>query len=531
MPEVDLLDGLQNSAAGASREAQAAMAQWVAEREALVKKNPLQYGLPPHSGQLKVHRSTSQEVLLIAANRWGKSTAGMREVLWRATGTHPYKRTRPHSVIWVGFKDYGFYNKTTKRVFDEWCPQDLLIQFHESEKWATFRRKDGGTCTIYFLSYESGRESWQGGKVDFCWLDEELPQDVYTEASTRLIDSGGDMLLTFTPVSGLGWAYDEIYLPALSGVRDTHIVQGALAEKDDSKPYGIGEILVPHMTYEKVLRFARIIKDPDERDIRIFGLFRGRSGGVYKMFDSATHVIPAFKIPRYFEAWGGVDPGYHGFAATLMAMDPTGRLYVTGEYFSQKENHTARAKDLWELILSIYPLEDDDYFVFYCDTANPQDILELNIWAQKAKARMVFTSLDQGLKAIAAGIQRVQEYLTPAPNRATPTVVDRPRPKDGEPMLYFFETLKSSWQTEEVGHETSRLIWEIQRFLWARKRKGTQKDGADESTAGGAHALASLRYAVMSRVGAPAEPEAGASLTEAERHVEELERRLLKQNE
>src|SRR5690349_3710836 len=177
------------------------MARMAAERERLLTVDPLNYGYAPHAGQLEVHRSTRDETLLIAANRWGKTVTGMREVLWRATGTHPYKTLKPHKVIWCGFVDFGFYIRNTKRVFDQWCPRQYLIQFHESEKWAKFKRKDGGTCIVHFLSYESGRETWQGSAVDFIWLDEELPQDIYHEALTRLIDRRGQILLTQTPVS------------------------------------------------------------------------------------------------------------------------------------------------------------------------------------------------------------------------------------------------------------------------------------------------------------------------------------------
>lgn len=499
---------LPNVARDLKKEDQARLMEWAAERERLLRDDPLNYGFPPHPGQMKVHESRAQETFLVAANRWGKSVAGIRESLWRATMTHPYKPNRPHDVIWCGFVDFGFYIKVTKRLFDEWVPKNYLIQFHESEKWAKLKRKDGGTCTIYFLSYESGRASWQGGAVDFIWLDEELPQDVYHEATARLVDRRGHMLLTQTPVSGLNWAYDEIYLPSVTGARkDTLVVQGALAERDPSMPYEVGRSLVPHLRTEDIVRLAQAARDPDERAIRVFGEFRGRSGGVYKMFDAEVHVVPSFKIPSYYECWGGVDPGYHGFAAVGFAMDPKGRIYVPLEFYSQQESHTARAKALWEKVQATFPLDEDDYFVFYCDTANPQDILELNTWSMQVGARMVFTSLDHGLKAREAGIQRVQEYLQPIPGRETPREVTRPTPVKGEPMIYFFDTLHSDWEVDEELINTSRLLWELQRYVWRKlRRNDAHPTDADEKSADGAHALAALRYGVMARVGAPSDP-------------------------
>jgi phage terminase large subunit-like protein len=526
------LSQIKNTFANLSAQDRQALAEWAEEKARLMRADPLNHGFTPHPGQLEVHSSKSKEVLLVAANRFGKSVTGMREALWRATGTHPYKKVRPHEVIWCGFVDYGFYNKVTKRLFREWCPKDSLIAFHEAEKWAEIRRSDGGVCSIYFLSYEMGRESWQGGKVDFVWLDEELPEDIFREAYARVIDARGDLLLTQTPVSGLGWAYDEIYLPARAGVRKTHIVQGALAERDPDREYEVGESLVPHLDREQIVRFASIIRNPDERAIRIFGEFRGRSGGVYQ-YKPEIHLVRGFKVPHHFEVWGGVDPGYHGFAAVLLAMDPLGKAAVVGEYFSQKEPHTVRIEALWKLCQETLPLEEDDFVVFYCDTANPQDIQELNIWANQSGTRMVFTALGQGLKARTAGIQRVQEYLDPRPGRTPPPWVVREmeNPTESEPMLYLSSSLGSRWQEEEAGFDTSRLIWELQRYTWKRRRRGGEPTDADEDSAGGAHMLAALRYAMMARLSAPEAPEEDTHATRIARHIERVEKQFLENRE
>lgn len=505
------------------------MTELAKERERLLREDPLNYGFKPHRGQLQVHKSDKDMTFLVAANRWGKSVTGIRETLWRAIGKHPHKKVRPHNMIWCGFVDFGFYLKVTKRLFDEWVPKGHLIQFHESEKWAKIKRVDGGTCTIYFLSYESGRATWQGAGVDFIWLDEELPQDIYQEALARVVDRRGQMLLTQTPVSGLNWAYEEIYLPAQTGAKDIQVVQGALAERDENAPYHVGRSLVPHLSRDQIVRLAKATRDPDERAIRVFGEFRGRTGGVYKQFKPEIHVIPAFEVPSYYAIWGGVDPGYHGFAAVGFAQDPTGRTYVPLEYYSQQESHSTRITALWAKIQEIYPLGDDDYFVFYCDTANPQDIMELNVWAQKAQARLVFTSLEQGKKAREAGIQRVQEYLEPVRSRSTPDEVDRPKPEAGEPMIYFFDNLRSLWASDDEAISTSRLLWEMRRYTWRKARRNeAHPSDADEKSADGAHMLAGLRYGIMARMGAPEIPEDDPDLVEDPKlraHLQALEER------
>lgn len=531
-----LLDDLDNVALGRPADEVRALAA-LAERQAQeAKLDPLNHGFLPHEGQMKVHRSKAKEILLVAANRFGKTVTGMRETLWRATGTHPYKKVRPHNMIWCGFPDFPFYLRVTQQHFKKWHPRNYLVEWNKTEKWAVFKRKDGGECMVFFLSYDSGEDKWQGGKVDFCWLDEENPKEIYDEATARLVDADGDMLLTQTPVSGLGWVYDEIYEPWERGENTVHVVEGALAEYrpeckcghhpevhldknkqcltpgctcqvfDYAYELGVGRSMVPHLTRARILRWARKIKDPDMRMIRIFGKFRARTGGVYKMFSKDLHVIPAFAIPPHWEVWGGIDPGFHGFAVTIFAQDPFGRVYTIMEFFSQHQTTGERARELWAKLNSIYPVPESEWIVLYVDTEDPQTVMELNNWAQQSETRLAFASLEHGLKARKAGIARIQEMLSPHPLRSSPPMITRPTPPEGEPLLYIFDNLQSVWLHGDSVEVTSRLIWEISRYRWKKHREGKmQKDDADNASAGGGHMLDSWRYGIMARIGPPEE--------------------------
>lgn len=477
--------------------------------------DPLNYGQRPHVFQELMHMSPAKLTLFVAANRLGKSVGGMREVLWRATGTHPYRPFKPIEMIWCGFPSYPFFRETTRPHFTALCPKDRLIQFHETEYWAKIRREDGGVCTIFFKPYEQGRDKWQGAAVDFMWLDEEPPEEIFREGLARLIDKNGDMLLTFTPVSGMGWLYDRLYLPGVAEwtkpveERDINVIQAGLATRDPEREFEVGEPLVPHLTREQIVRFASGIPDPDERSIRVFGEFKARSGLVYKQFRPEIHLVPAFDIPRHWEVWAGVDPGYHGFAVVFFAQGPDGRTYVVDEFFSQQEPTSVRAAAVWEKARSIRDrFGPGDHLSVYVDTEDPQLVRELNIWASEHRHPLSFASLQHGKKARLAGITRIQELLMPR-NIPTPPQVQRPRPKEGEPLLYFFDSLYSTWREGEETIEGSRLVWELSRYLWKRpprnKPSAPPPDDADEHSAGGAHALAALRYGIMARVGAPEE--------------------------
>jgi len=480
-------------------------------------KDPLNYGPAPHVFQEMLHTSPSKLTVLVAANRLGKSWAGMREVLWRATMTHPYREPKPINMVWCGFPSFAFFRETTGPHFFSLMPRDRLIQFNQSEFWAKVRRADGGVCTIFFKPYEQGRDKWQGAGVDLLWLDEEPPEDIYREGLARVIDRDGDVILTFTPVSGMGWIYDRIYLPGVAELskpleeRKINIIQAGLATRDPSREFEVGDPLVPHLTRDQIVRLAAGIPDPDERAIRIFGEFRARSGLVYKQFRPEVHLVPAFPVPPHWEVWAGLDPGYHGFAVVFFAMGPSGRVYVVDEYFSQEEPLGTRLQAIWTKAKSILaarcPNVADEHLTVYVDTEDPQMVTEANVWAAERGLPLAFANLEQGRKARLAGIMRVQELMTPRPERPTPPEVRRPRPEGGEPLLYVFDSLASRWRDGEDVIDGCRLVWEIGRYLWKRPPKSRPgappPDDADDASAGGAHALSALRYGIMARLAAP----------------------------
>lgn len=82
------------------------------------------------------------------------------------------------------------------------------------------RHVSGGFSVLGFKSYDQGRKKFQGTAKHGVWLDEECPQDVYTECLLRLMTTNGLIMLTFTPLSGVSEVVlqfmDETQLAALS---------------------------------------------------------------------------------------------------------------------------------------------------------------------------------------------------------------------------------------------------------------------------------------------------------------------------
>ena len=61
----------------------------------------------------------------------------------------------------------------------------------------------GKNSRIALKAYEQKRKSFQGTKKDLIWLDEEPPEDVYSECFTRTANTDGIIICTFTPLNGI----------------------------------------------------------------------------------------------------------------------------------------------------------------------------------------------------------------------------------------------------------------------------------------------------------------------------------------
>lgn len=180
------------------------------------------------------------ERAFMAANRVGKTWgAGGYETALHLTGRYPdwwEGRRFDGPVDWWAAGDTG---ETTRDII-QYCllgPVDEIgtglipgkdIVGEPSRRrgvadaidTVAVRHVSGGFSVLGFKSYDQGRKKFQGTAKHGVWLDEECPQDVYTECLLRLMTTDGLIMLTFTPLSGVSEVVlqfmDEAKLAALS---------------------------------------------------------------------------------------------------------------------------------------------------------------------------------------------------------------------------------------------------------------------------------------------------------------------------
>ena len=176
-----------------------------------------------HAKQMAFHKCLKRNRWVFGGNRSGKTECGAVETVWLARGIHPYRPNKPSVSCWVV--------SVSQQVQREVAQQKILYYLDKS--WISdvvmssgskgspdygvidciiVKNVFGGTSKIGFKSCEAGRDKFQGASLDFVWFDEEPPKDVYDECKMRVLDRRGHIFGTMTPLKGLTWVYDEIYL-------------------------------------------------------------------------------------------------------------------------------------------------------------------------------------------------------------------------------------------------------------------------------------------------------------------------------
>jgi len=309
------------------------------ERRTRERKLFLEYGKPydhdkpwghPNIGayhwQIDFHNAGAEnpERMLMAANRVGKTRSAGAEMACHLTGFYPkwWKGRKWDRATrgWCGSESseasrdlvqFELLGKEGEHGTG-WIPKESLIEVKYRQAGVTevvdtikVKHKAGGVSMCSMKTYEQGRKKWQGAKLDWVWLDEEPPMDIYTEALTRTADSKGMIVLTFTPLLGP----DDVVL---------HFINAEAGRGIYSTNVGWDD--APHLDPDEKERL-KLSFPPHERETRVSGTPMLGSGGVFPIADDAIS-IPPFEIPPHFARINGVDFGIdHPAAGAFLAHD------------------------------------------------------------------------------------------------------------------------------------------------------------------------------------------------------------------
>jgi len=274
-----------------------------------------------HKKQVEFHKSAKRIKAIFGGNRTGKTVGGAAEAIFHASGDCRYRDLSPSSG-WVVSLTGDVQKEVAQKEVLRWLPKRLVHEFimrhgrkddPENGLIDKILLKNG--CDIGFKTCEQGRGSFQGPSKGWIWFDEE-PEDkgIYDECRMRIMDTEGSIWFTMTPLKGLTWVYDLIYV----NERNNPEIEYWMFEWDDN----------PYLTEEEkeqlVLEYGE-----EELKSRKYGQFTSACGFAFPELRKEIHIkSPETMIPDWYMRYVSIDYGFDSLAVVWYWMDNYGRARV-----------------------------------------------------------------------------------------------------------------------------------------------------------------------------------------------------------
>ena len=410
-----------------------------------------------HKKQLEFHKCQKRNRWVFGGNRSGKTECGAVEAVWLARGVHPYRENKSEVNGWVvSLSTKVQRDVAQKKVLSyldpEWVERIIMHSGSSADPEngvidrIIIKNVFGGKSTIGFKSCEEGREKFQGASLDFVWFDEEPPREIYEECAMRVFDKAGDIFGTMTPLKGLTFVYDLIYL----NKGDDDEVFYLFMNWEDN----------PFLKKSEIKRLEATM-GADEHESRKYGRFVDRSNSlVYPEFDENVNVVEPFDIPDFWQDTISIDPGLNNpLSAHWYAVDPyTMNVYVIAEHYKAGENIDYHAKAIKEICVKLnWKKNSFGGYDSLIDSASNQSTLNSpKSVAQLFNERGIYVNTKVN-KELFSGISRVKSLIKDASD---------------VPHLFIFKNCVN-------------LIREIKSYRWGEGDKPVKADD---------HALDELRY-------------------------------------
>ena len=432
----------------------------LARREPCLALKGYNSGEVVHKKQVDFHKCQKRNRWVFGGNRSGKSECGAVETVWLARGIHPYRQNKDNVFGWVVSlstqvqRDVA-QSKVLRYLNPNWI-KDIVMLSGKKESpssgiidYIVIKNVFGGESRIGFKSCDQGREKFQGTSLDFVWFDEEPPLDIYMECKMRVLDKCGDIFGTMTPLKGLTWVYDTIYLNAYNDDE----VWCIFMEWADN----------PYLSQKEIKSISSSMSS-EELESRRYGKFTSGGGLVYKDFDVNENVIEPFDVPKEWYDNISIDPGLHNpLSCHWYAVDYDGNIYVIAEHYASGVDITEHSRRIKEISDNLgWGRTSSGMISALIDSASTQKTLA----SSKSVAELFY---DLGIlvntkvnKDLFSGISRVRSYIKDA---------------NGKRHLFIFSNCVN-------------MIREIKGYFWGNNDAPVKRDD---------HAMDELRYYIMSK--------------------------------
>jgi phage terminase large subunit-like protein len=436
---------------------------------------------PWHVQQQFAMRAATDEIMVIGGNRSGKSMVGEGIIsrlvyrdgpIWkrlRWTGEQLASGKRPIK-IWVA-------PEIDEKAVSLWEPRLLEMMkgldysYLQSPHRVISWNDEMGGGEIWLKSQEQGFKKFESDEVDLILFDEE-PDDqrLVNSARTRFATTNGVLVMTFTPLKGMTWTYEEIYAPVAEERfgsykiadrvwrkgNDLTIVQMGMADNPEAVKGGGVARLVSNTSISAA-----------EKSARLYGTYGFTEGLLFHQFANlradqpSLYIIDKLPDDRPYQWMLTADPNKaHG--ALLIAQDHEGNRYYCAEHFAIGLPDSQHAEG-YRSMLYEYGLR----------------VTDVDVWADPGGAgkQAIYNLAEVGFDAapvpkdagsVAASIKRLRRAASIEKTHRHPVTGEL-----GAPHVYFLRNLRSQWASGGKHYDESRLMWEFRQY---RQRQNAAPD-------------------------------------------------------
>ena len=422
----------------------------------------LQYnnGDKKHLKQIEFHKCNKKNRWVFGGNRSGKTECGAVEVVYFARGIHPYRKIKGATNGWVVSlstqvqRDVA-QSKILNYINPAWIEDVVMLSGRKDNykngviDYILIKNIFGTTSKIGFKSCDQGREKFQGTSLDYVWFDEEPPYEIYSECRMRVLDKNGDIFATMTPLKGMTFVYDEIYLNKF----DDKNIWYEFMQWDDN----------PYIS-EEAKNAMKASMSEEELKSRQYGEFLDVGGRVYPEFDININVIEPFDIPYNWQDKLSIDPGLKNpLSCHWYAVDYDGNIYVVAEHYESDKDIEYHSNKIHEISNNLNWHRNSNGMIesLIDSAANQTTLANTKSVANLFYEHNILVNTNVN-KDVFSGIQKVKSYL---------------KNSLGQTKLFIFNTCEN-------------MIREIKSYRWG---KGDSPVKTDD------HSMDELRYYIMSR--------------------------------
>jgi phage terminase large subunit len=438
----------------------------LAELAEIFKQNPLErYNNPllpkVHRKQLEFHAAKTKIKMFKAGNRSGKTIACVVDDLIQAIDAdrvpehlQEFKKWQPPFKCWIGAPKFDKHQDTILPLIRQFCPRDQFVGDSFDKAYAKqdriLRFKNGSS--FGFKTYDQDVDAWASAEIHRVHWDEEPEGEhgytIRSEGRARLVSTDGDEILGMTPLFGLSWVYDKVWLRR----HEDHITVVNCTIHDN-----------PWLTKDAIEEFLAELT-PEERKARELGEFVHFAGLVYPELKD-THFVdaPGKAHVKGQTVYVGIDPGVRTTAVVFVCFDNDNTALVFDELYLHDES--AIPENAAEAIKS-----------------------KLSLWGVKPRYFLIDPSARNRSLTDA---DRVQAAYSRAGIRAFPA--------QNDVEAGVFEVKRRLGSTRLlISKDCEHLRWELSRY-----RIDQKADGKFAVVKQDDHAADALRYVCMARPVAP----------------------------